>query len=202
MVRQVCCDVADGGEAIESFFPDRNFAGDILTAYYTDYEPESSFVAVSEGKVVAYINGCLDNRRYGLVMLFLIMPRVMMKGLVRGVFWRVEFWQILKATLKNWRRLISWRQESFHSHQGHMHIGVSKLFRHQRVGEQLVHTFLKYVKEHKTQHVTASVHESNTAACRFFERLGFVPQERHPMVMAYGNSFKGYYSILYVKTMV
>lgn len=38
-LRTLCCDVADRGGPIENFFPDRDFAADLLTGYYTDYEP-------------------------------------------------------------------------------------------------------------------------------------------------------------------
>jgi hypothetical protein len=37
-VREICCDTADGGERVESFFPDREVFADLLTLYYTDYE--------------------------------------------------------------------------------------------------------------------------------------------------------------------
>src|SRR4051812_28964515 len=120
VIRKICCDVADRGEPIENIFPDREFAADLLTSYYTDYEPESSFVAEADGQVVAYINGCMDNRRYGLAVLFLIVPKLLIKGLMRGVFFRHEFKQMVKAMLKNWRRIFIWRKQSFHSHQGHL----------------------------------------------------------------------------------
>jgi len=202
VVRQICCDVADRGEKIENIFHDRQFAGDILTNYYTDYEPESSFVAESEGKVVAYINGCLDNRRYGLVILFIIVPKMIVKGFLRGVFFRGEFYHMIKAMLKNWRRIFVWRKKSFHSHEGHVHIGVAKDFRRHQIGEQLVNAFCHYAKEHKVREITASVHDANTSACQFFEHLGFLPKERYAMVMVCGNSFKEYHSICYVKSLV
>ena len=83
-----------------------------------------------------------------------------------------------------------------------MHIGVCKAFRGHQVGERLVGALFEFAKGQNVDEITASVHDGNTGACRFFERLGFVAQERHPMVMVYGNSFKGYHSILYVKTVV
>jgi ribosomal protein S18 acetylase RimI-like enzyme len=199
VVRQICGDVADRGEPIEHFFSDREFAADLLTNYYTDYEPESSFVAESEGKVIGYIHGCLDNRRYGLVMLFLIIPKLILKGFLRGVFFRMESWQILRATLRSWRRIFVWRKKSFHSHQGHLHIGIAKDYHGQHVGEELVQTLFSYARGSSIHEMTASVHDENIAACRFFERLGFVALDRHPMTMAYGQSFKEYSSIFYVR---
>lgn len=201
-VRKICCDVADRGEPIENIFPDREFAADLLTCYYTDFEPESSFVAESNGKVVAYTNGCLDNRRYGLAVMFLIMPKLILKGLIRGVFFRREFIQIIKAMVKNWKRLFVWRKQSFHSHQGHLHIGVARDFRGHQTGRQLINTLLEYAKKNQVTEMAASVSDQNTSACLFFERLGFVAKDRYPMMMAYGDSFQVYHSISYVKTIV
>src|SRR3989442_159990 len=35
-VREICCDTADSGEPVETFFPDREGFADVLTRYYTD----------------------------------------------------------------------------------------------------------------------------------------------------------------------
>ncbi|MBF0490422.1 MAG: GNAT family N-acetyltransferase [Candidatus Omnitrophica bacterium] len=201
-LRQICCDVADRGEKIENFFPDREFAADLLTSYYLDYEPDSTFVADVDGAVVGYINGCLDNRRYGLAVMFLIIPKLIIKGLVRGVFFRREFLLIFKSMLKNWRRVFVWRKQSFHSHQGHLHIGVAKGFRTQSIGQKLVRALLDYARQNNIHELAASVHDGNTAACRFFEQLGFVARDQYPMMMAYGDSFKEYHSVSYVKSII
>jgi len=79
-LRALCCNIADRGRPIENFFPDRDVAADMLTQYYTDYEPESTFVVESDGHLVGYINGCMDNRRHGLVMFWLLMPSLLLKA--------------------------------------------------------------------------------------------------------------------------
>ena len=199
VLRQICCNVADRGNPIENFFPDREFAADLLIKYYTDYEPENSFVAESNGQVVGYINASLDNRRYGLVLIFIIIPFAFLKGIIRGVFFRIELWRIVKASLANWRRLFVLRKTSFGSHQGHMHIGILKNFRHQKVGKLLVERIIQHASNSPIEEISASVNDQNSGACRFFERLGFVIKERHPMMMAEGQSFKQYEALTYVK---
>jgi len=199
-VRQICCDVADRGNPIEGIFPDREFAADLLTSYYTDFEPESTFIAEQDGRVIAYINGCLDNRRYGLAVIFLIIPRLILKGLVRGTFFRPECWQILKGSVRNWKRIFDWRKKSFHSHQGHLHIGVVKEARRHQAGHLMMERLLSYASEKGLASIAASVHEGNTEACRFFEQLGFEPKDRYLMMMADGHSLKEYHSIAYVKS--
>ena len=53
-LRTICCDTADMGEPIEHFFPERESAADLLTAYYTDFEPESTFVAELDEKILQF----------------------------------------------------------------------------------------------------------------------------------------------------
>ncbi len=181
-IRTICCDYADRGKPVEGIFPDRTVAADLLTAYYTDYEPASSFVAVDNGKVVGYVQGCLDNRRYGLVMLWILGPKSLGKIIMRGFIFHKAFWHTLGGMLANWRRFLTWRKQSFHSHEAHVHIGVAEAVRGKHVGQRLVSAFLHYAQTRGATSVSASVHEKNTAACRFFEHLGFRLETSYPML--------------------
>ena len=200
-VRRICCDSADQGKPIEGFFDDRECAADLLTGYYTDHEPSSTFVAVDQGKVIGYTQGCMNNRRYGLIMFWILIPKIILKAFLRGVFFRKEIWQIAFAMGQNWRRLFAWRKESFHSHEAHVHIGIDREYRGKHVGERLIAAFLQYAQTRGAKEITASVHSGNAGACRFFEHLGFQVKQRYPMVMARGNSFEfySYQSLVYVK---
>jgi ribosomal protein S18 acetylase RimI-like enzyme len=199
-LRTLCCDVADSGSPIENFFPDRDVAEDMLTKYYTDYEPQSSFIAECDGRLIGYINGCLDNRRYGLVMMWLLMPALLIKAFKNGLFFRPEIHQLVRGALKNWRRIFVWRKKSFHSHQGHLHIGIANGFRGQQVGRNLVNALVNYAAGIGIVELTASVHGANKAAVTFFESQGFVVRERYPMLMVRDGKEEHYYSLSYVKT--
>jgi len=199
-LRTLCCDVADRGLPIENFFPDRDVAADLLTKYYTDYEPRSTFVAQCDGRLVGYINGCMDNRRYGLVVFWLLMPSLLVKAFKRGIFFRPEVHQMLRGMLKNWRRIFVWRKQSFHSHQGHLHIGVAGDFRGQQVGRNLLKALVDHSIGQGIVELTASVHDANKAAGIFFESQGFTVRERYPMVMARDGKEEQYNSLLYAKT--
>jgi len=199
-LRQICCDVADRGGPIESFFPDREIAADLLTQYYTDYEPQSSFVAVNQGRVVGYINCSLDNRRYGLVLLWILMPQLLAKAIKRGLFFKPQVQEMFKGALKNWRRLFSWRKKSFHSHQGHIHIGIAADSRGKGAAKQLVSALIEYSQGRGIDELTASVHGGNEKAVSFFESQGFVVRERNSMVIIRNGKEEHYYSFIYGKT--
>lgn len=56
-VRHLCCETGFLGKAIDPVFEDRELFADYLTAYYTDVEPESSFVLEQDGVVKGYLLG-------------------------------------------------------------------------------------------------------------------------------------------------
>jgi len=199
-LRTLCCDVADRGSPIENFFHDRDVAGDLLTKYYTDYEPESTFVAICDGRLVGYINGCMDNRRHGLVMFWILTPGILIKAFKRGIFFRPDIHQMIGGMLRNWRRVFTWRKKSFHSHLGHLHIGIAKDFRGQQLGQKLINSLADYAAGLGVSEIAASVHDANKLAGTFFEAQGFVVRERYPMVLVRDGKEEHYHSLLYVKT--
>jgi len=56
-VRWLCCQTGFLGKPIDPVFEDRELFADYLTTYYTDVEPESSFVLEHEGQVKGYLLG-------------------------------------------------------------------------------------------------------------------------------------------------
>jgi hypothetical protein len=56
-VRKLCCDTGFLGHPIDPVFQDRELFADFLTTYYTDHEPESSFVLEIDGEIRGYLLG-------------------------------------------------------------------------------------------------------------------------------------------------
>ena len=50
-VRRLCCETGFLGEPIDPVYEDRELFADFLTTYYTDHEPESSFVTTPSGEL-------------------------------------------------------------------------------------------------------------------------------------------------------
>ena len=50
-VRRLCCQTGFLGEPIDPVYEDRELFADFLTTYYTDKEPESSFVLEIGGEI-------------------------------------------------------------------------------------------------------------------------------------------------------
>ena len=76
-VRALCCSTGFLGEPIDPVYEDRELFADFLTTYYTDWEPESSFVIEKAGEIRGYLLGSrkpLRNQLYSFwqnVSLFL-----------------------------------------------------------------------------------------------------------------------------------
>jgi hypothetical protein len=56
-VRRLCCQTGFLGEPIDPVYEDRELFADFLSTYYTDHEPESSFVIELEGQLYGYLLG-------------------------------------------------------------------------------------------------------------------------------------------------
>src|SRR5688572_25832045 len=56
-VRELCCETGFLGKPIDPIFEDRELFADYLTAYYTDWEPESAFVLLLNGEIRGYLLG-------------------------------------------------------------------------------------------------------------------------------------------------
>src|SRR5207244_10624002 len=56
-VRRLCCDTGFLGAPIDPVYEDRRLFADFLTTYYTDWEPESSFVIEKDGEIRGYLLG-------------------------------------------------------------------------------------------------------------------------------------------------
>ena len=84
LIRKICADTAVMGESIDLFFSNSKFFVDFFTSYYTDVEPQSAFVVECDRKVVGYLLGCTDIKKYMLYQ-FIIFCNLILK-ILRGIF--------------------------------------------------------------------------------------------------------------------
>jgi GNAT superfamily N-acetyltransferase len=198
-LRQICCDTADAGQPIERIFPDRVVFGDLLTNYYTEFEPQSTFVADNNGEVVGYTTGCLDTKRFLSVMKWRIVPVVLFKALLRGTLWHPQTVRLLRANLGLWLKSGHRTGPSLDDYPAHLHVNVRQGFRGQRLGQQLVAMFCDQAREAGARGVHAGVSAENATARHFFEQLGFVELHREARFRKPDGSGDILYTILYGK---
>ena len=98
-VRRICCETALMGEPSAIFFDDDEIFADALTAYFTDYEPESCFVAEYGNKVIGYLLGAKDVRRMDKIFADKIAMPLLIKALRRGALIRKKNVKFLSRVL-------------------------------------------------------------------------------------------------------
>ena len=182
IIRQLSCETADRGEPVERFFPDREVVADLLTNYYLEREPRSVWVAEREGRVVGYVTGCLNSRRYRWAMMWRILPGVFLTAVRRRSLWTRPTWIVMRAGVQSLSLGGFSRHVPFNRYPAHLHVNIQQGFRGQHVGRQLVEQFLHHVRAAGLHGVHVGVSEDNPRACRFFEQMGFVILSRHPIM--------------------
>lgn len=201
-VRQIAYDTADGGRPGTAIFSDCEMLADLLTVYYTDFEPASLWVADCLGEVVGYLLGSLNRRRYFWVTALILFPRIFLRAILRGAFFKKMTWQWLAVLVINLRRGGFIRNIPFDQYPAHLHINIKDGFRGQDTGRLLIERFIEQVRTCGLLGIHASVSENNLAACSFFEKLGFIALSRHPMVNYNEGILKTNYTVIYGRKVV
>lgn len=181
-VRRIACDTANAGRPVESLFADRELAADLLTSYYTDYEPESAWVAEQAGRVAGYVTGCRDTRWLTRMTAWRILPGAIRRAAMRGTLWNSGFRRLIGRNAGVWARALFQRRASLAEYPAHLHVNLDPALRGKQVGRRLAERFLAQLATWRVPGVHAGVREDNAGALRFFERLGFVPIRRHPFL--------------------
>jgi len=131
-VRRLCVQVAVFGEPLEQWLDlDEEIFADLFTEYYTDYEAESIFVAVSEGRVVAYLALCRDTLRSQRIVNYVIITRCLVR-LASGKF-RLG-WKWLQVF---WLSILEWVKYGavhlpYDEYPAHFHLNIAQDFRMDR----------------------------------------------------------------------
>jgi len=198
-VRQIAYETADSGEPAERLFSDRAVMADILTRYYTDFEPQSLWVVDHAGQAVGYLSGCLDDRRYQRVMAWRVVPAALVRAIARGALARRETWRLLGALVRTWRSGEFHQPAALAQYPAHLHINIQQGFRGQQIGPRLVERFVEQARVAGLGGIHAGVHEENLPARRFFERLGFVPLGHYAVVLPDGETYRISGTIVYGK---
>ncbi len=169
-VREICCQTAFMGDPLEIFFANKKIFADIWTKYYTDYEPESIFVAEEDGKVVGYITGCLNEEIYDKIFSKYILPELIKSFLKLRVIFNNKNFKFFFNSLKS-SILGEFKLPDIPDCKAHLHINVTKAARKKGVGKKLMLRFFKYLKDNKIKKVELST--TSEQGAKFFKAMGF-----------------------------
>ena len=170
-LRAICADTGFLGQPIDPVFEDRELFADYLTSYYTDAEPESTFVCELGGEVKGYVMGCRFPKKKDAY------ERRMLPGLVLRGLWRC-FTRPYHAASRRyvWWILTQARKEVPFTPPDipHFHFNIRPEARSVGATREMVDMFFQYLTGHGEKQVYGQVvaYESRRGN-RMFARYGF-----------------------------
>lgn len=158
------------GEYRTSIFDDEMLA-DILTIYFTDYEPLSCFVAVKENQVIGYIMGAQDVGKMRRLMKYKVVPRLIYKGLCRHQLLRRNNLILMKNIISSYLKGEFISPDFSQEYPATLHINITAEYRGQNLGSLLVDYFLGFLKRKNIRGIHFGV--MSESAKDFFIKLNF-----------------------------
>lgn len=181
-VRRICYDTGLMGDPIDPYFGCLELFADYWMNYYTDYEPESAFVAELDGEVIGYLVGCKDTAVWERTQRDLIMPKIRRKLFTFGYkidrrFFRFMWWYI--------RRM--WRgedvDEPIDGFPAHLHMNLAHEYRGGGIGSRLLSAYLAYLSRNNVEGLHLGTTTANKLAAPFYKKWGFRLVSEHPFTM-------------------
>jgi len=193
-VRALCCSTGFLGEPIDPVYQDRELFADFLTTYYTDHEPESSFVVESGGEIRGYLLGC---RRPLLNQLYSFYQNVVLFLRALGRYFR---YNSRSRRFVRWTLVHGWREVPAAPRQTpHFHINLLPSARKISTTRALMSAYLSYLYRCGEKRVYGQIvtFESRRGE-KMFERYGFQVMNRDEI-----TKYKAYYpESVYLSTVV
>lgn len=171
-VRDIAWDTAFMGESASAFFEGKDILSGLLTEYFTDYEPESCFVAVDpDNKVIGYLLGVKDALALKQTFWGKIFLRLLGRSIITGRLFRI------KNIIFAFHCLISFLRQEFkdpdfyQEYPATLHINLQVNWRNLKIGSRLIVAFLDYLTQEKVRGVYLAT--LSDKASNFFNGLGF-----------------------------
>jgi GNAT superfamily N-acetyltransferase len=165
------------GTSAAVFFSDHEFYSDLLTLYFTDYEPESCFVAEHNCQVVGYLLGSLNTISLDRVTVKKIVPRLLGAMLTRGVLCHrknlVFLWHIIVSLVRGEFACADYSRE----YPATLHINLRQGYRGSGVGGVLIERYIALLRQRGISGVRLATYSEK--AGEFFAKHGFVLLSSH-----------------------
>lgn len=171
-VRALCHRTGYMGEPATFFWRHEESFADIWTAYYTDQEPESLFVAVLDNQVVGYLSGCEDSRltpsTTKAVVRSVVRHALLFRPGTAGFLWR----ELVNSVYQRGTPSVELDDPRWPSH---LHINLAPEARRFGVGRSLMKAWFERLAQVGSPGCHLCTWFENTHAIRFFEHMGFEP---------------------------
>lgn len=171
VLRKIVCDTAFMGKSSTIFFDGEEVLADSLSLYYTDFEPQSCFVAVLENKVVGYIFGAKDTKVYDKTFFLKIFPKLLAKSFISGVLLKKKNLILLRNFFVSFLKGEFILPDVYKRLPATLHINIKDGYRALGIGGKLIKVFLEYLKKEGVKGVRFAT--MSDKASEFFLKQGF-----------------------------
>ncbi len=171
------------------FCDDVDIVADVLTMYFTDYEPHSVWVVEREGAVCGYLTGTPNAAQMDRFMNSTIFPKLIWKSVRRGLFLRKSTWLFV---WHSWLAMLKgeFRRPTFtDKYPALLHINLLPAVRGVGAGSRLIGAFEAYLKSQGISGMQCAT--MSVSAKIFFEHNGFhvlLQRQRTYLQYAFGFS--------------
>ena len=193
-VRKLCCETGFLGSPIYPVYEDAELFADFLTTYYTDKEPESSFVLEVDGEIRGYLLGSrkpLRNQFYSFRQNFRLFLRTML---------RYRRYNQRSRRFIRWMISHGWREvPAAPRRTPHFHINLQPDARKMSTTRALMSAYLSYLYRCGEKRVYGQIvtFESRRGE-KMFERYGFRVMNRAEI-----TKYKAFYpESVYLSTVI
>jgi GNAT superfamily N-acetyltransferase len=177
-LREICFQTALYGQCVEPLCHDREFIAEAVLGYYTRFERESLFVAEADGRVVGYLTGCADTKRFKRLFASAIVPRLLVRFVGHGHWHRAGVWRIIVAVTVLGLRRYRVVRRIVAEYPAHCHIDIAPDAQRAGLGSKLLEAFFDRLKSDGVKGIHVST--PTGPGKRFFAKRGFVLLSRHP----------------------
>ena len=171
-VHCIAADTAFFGEPVEVFLDDRRLFLESFYDYYTDLEPEHSWVASAGAQVVGFLMGAVNTAAQQRKWRREILPAVTwraLRGRYRlGSLTRRYVFALARAALSG--ELV---HADLSTYPAHLHINVAVRWRGRGLGRCLIQAYLAQLRQLAVPGVHLMTTSLNEAACRLYTGIGF-----------------------------
>jgi ribosomal protein S18 acetylase RimI-like enzyme len=168
-IRELCCETGFLGNPINPIFEDRELFADYLTAYYTDWEPESAFVLLVGGDIRGYLLGSRHPLRQQIYAIY--------QNASLGLRGSLRYSRYNDASRKfvKWILRTAWHEVPAPPRRtAHFHINLLADARQVATTRALMDTYLRYLRECGERRVYGQmVVFEDRRGTKMFERYGF-----------------------------
>jgi GNAT superfamily N-acetyltransferase len=171
-VREIAYATGYMGESPAWYWRDAESFAEIWTGWYTDHEPESTFVADDGGDVVGYLAGCVDTARAPspreAVVRQIVRRQLFLRPGTAGFFWRS-----LLDTLKGGD--VPSGELADPRWPAHLHINLLPAARGKGAGRGLIEAWLARLRGLGSPGCHLGTLAENRNGIAFFRSVGFEP---------------------------